>query len=461
MIRSHTRRATRWAAPLAVLTTAALVGCTTAHRLGWVLGITDDAPSAEAEAQTPQTQLEQPGVEDGAPGGAVDAAGFEVTPAALNDQGYGDPFAGADVSDGSGAAARTTWSATPAASVFGEISDSYMGPASSSQLQTGAQNLDQVSYATEGSDFDPDISPDGTFIVYSSTQHARTADVYRQSVGGHTITQLTSDQSNDVMPVVSPDGTRIAFASDRDGTWDIYVMNAGGGQAVQLTSDPAPQLHPTWSPDNRFIAYCRLGETSGRWELWVTEVMNSGVRHFIGYGLLPDWSPSGHTIAFQRSRQRGDRFFSIWTIDYENGEGRNPTEIVSSSAAACVNPSFSPDGNRIAFAVIPNPDLHRDGKPEVADLWITDVDGTGRANLTGGLFANLMPTWGVDGRIFFISDRSGTENVWSLKPARAILAASGPFKGDTDVAGAEGSAKNKKNSAQAELATIPDDGGNQ
>lgn len=350
--------------------------------------------------------------------------------------------------------APAPWSETPGAGIFGEIGDSHMGPTSFGLQHSGAENLAQMSFATEGADFDPVVSPDGTYITFASTQHGATADIYRKGVNGHTITQLTNDPANDVMPAVSPDGSRIAFASDRGGTWDIYIMNSDGGQAMQLTNDPAPQLHPTWSPDGRKIAFCRLGETSGRWELWVTEVANPAVRQFIGYGLLPDWSPTGNKIAFQRSRQRGDRFFSVWTIDYDNGEGRNPTEIVSSPVAACVNPSFSRDGSKIAFAVIPNPEAHG-ASPQIADMWITNVDGTGRANLTGGLFTNLMPTWAPDGRIFFISDRSGTENIWSLRPDRAILAATGP-----NPASNTGLAENKTqiNSANSPaVATVPDD----
>lgn len=354
--------------------------------------------------------------------------------------------------------AQAPWANTPGVGVFGELSGAYLGPTAFGTRMTGAENLDHISSATVGADFDPDISRDGTFIVFASTQHTDTADIYRKSVHGHTITQLTNDAGNDLMPVISPDGDRIAFASDRDGTWNIYVMNIGGGQAVQLTNDSSPQLHPSWSPDGRSLVYCSLGAASGRWELWAMDALNPAVRHFLGYGLLPDWSPTGDKIVFQRSRQRGDRLFGIWTIDYTNGEGANPTEIVSSPVAACVNPSFSPDGKRIAFAVVPNPDHESNGRPDVADLWISNLDGTGRANLTGGLFVNLMPTWGGDERIYFISNRSGADNIWALRPDRAILAAQGPGSANGDLA--EGELSTPSPATPMGIATVPDDGGN-
>jgi len=145
----------------------------------------------------------------------------------------------------------------------------------------------------------------------------------------------------------------------------------------------------------------------------------------VGYGLFPVWSPAGDEILFQRARDRGDRLFSVWTIDFENGQGENPTEVIASSAAAIVNPTWSPDGRRIAFCTIPIPDHVDSDRPSVADLWIMNADGTGRANLTGGRFVNLMPAWARDNRIYFISDRSGRDSLWSVLPEKAIVAAGG------------------------------------
>jgi len=54
---------------------------------------------------------------------------------------------------------------------------------------------------------------------------------------------------------VSSDGTRIAFYSDRDGTFEIYVMNADGGGQTRLTNNPASDDSPSWSPDGTRIAF--------------------------------------------------------------------------------------------------------------------------------------------------------------------------------------------------------------
>jgi TolB protein len=338
--------------------------------------------------------------------------------------------------------------------------------------EESSEGLTHVTFAPEGADFDPTVSRDGTLLAFASTQHRPTADIYAKAAGGRTITQLTSDPANDVMPAISPDGSRIAFASNRSGNWDIYIMAASGGQAVQVTSDPAQELHPSWSPDGERLVFCRLGEVSARWEMWVTDVASSGSSEFIGFGLFPEWCPVAGTgaggrdkILFQRSRERGDRAFSLWTIDYRPGDASSPTEIVSASGSAAINGSWSPDGTRIVYATIDNPnDLSAasdgtDTRLPGSNLWMTAIDGTQRVNLTAGRFMNLMPTWGPGNRIYFVSDRTGVPNVWSIGTEKAIIAATGkaPSK-TTDMA--TGSGRSTKDegtnpSAESPTATAP------
>ena len=78
-------------------------------------------------------------------------------------------------------------------------------------------NTRQVTFASEGADFDPCLTPDGAKLVFASTQHRPTPDIYIKNVDGRVVTQLTDDAASDATPSVSPDGTRIAVASDRSG----------------------------------------------------------------------------------------------------------------------------------------------------------------------------------------------------------------------------------------------------
>ncbi len=311
-------------------------------------------------------------------------------------------------------------------SVFGEIGTSR--PADASASQSSAGSLRQITTASVGADFDPDISADGSIMAFASTQHRTTADLYLKRTNASVITQITNHPAEDVMPSISPDGNRIAFASDRSGNWDIFVMPSTGGKAVQITTDPAHELHPSWSPDGTSLVFSRLGEQSGQWELWVVDVANPNVTHAIGHGLFPEWCPVPGTgldgadqIVFQRPRERGDRRFAVWTLDYANGQVGSPTELAASSELAYVNPTWSPDGLQVVFASIQEPS----SQAVNADLWMMAINGTGLVNLTQGAARDLMPVWGNDHMIYFVSARGGRENIWSLDARPALMAASG------------------------------------
>lgn len=288
---------------------------------------------------------------------------------------------------------------------------------------TDPQNITRVSFANEGGDFDVDISPDGKQVAFASTRHAKTADIYVKSTTGMAIMQITNDPAHDVTPVISPDGSKIAFASDRSGNWDIYIVDIQGGQPVQITTQPTQDLSPSFSPDGKWLVFASYGTQSGAWEMVVVNVKNPSVKRFIGFGLFPKWSPVGNQILFQRARQRGTQWFSIWTVELINGEAMRPTEIIASANAAAITPSWSPDGKHVVFATVVNGvKKSGDKRPPQSDIWMASLDGTGRTNLTRSRFSNLQPKWAADGAIYFVSNRGqdGIENIWSIKPERSL-----------------------------------------
>ena len=287
----------------------------------------------------------------------------------------------------------------------------------------GQASLAQVTFAPEGSDFDPELDPDGRSLVYASTQHSTRSDIYRKLVDGKTVTRLTFDPADDAMPCISPDGAWIAFASNRSGNWDIWMMPAAGGAATQMTFGPDHELHPSFSPDGTELTYCRRNARSGQWEIWSYAISSPGTRTYVCDGLFPQWSPDSGTprLLFQRARQRGSRFFSIWTVEFDGGQCSNPTEIVSASDAAIMHPAWSPDGGSICYCLVSEPLEAPGAWPVQADVWRVSVDGSGQAPLTRGDTRNMQPDWSPDGRIYFVSDRGGTDVIWST-PATPAMA---------------------------------------
>lgn len=321
-------------------------------------------------------------------------------------------------------APRRGLSSSPQFRMFGELPNTHADRHESHIPYDTNENAKQISFATIGEDFDPEVSRDGKTIFFASTQHRPTADIYSKSVGGRALTQLTNDPGHDVMPAVSPDGKRVAFASNRNGSWDIYIMSVDGGQPVQITSDAAHELSPSWSPDGTRLVYSRMSPNADRWEVWTTDLKQRDARQFLTYGLFPEWHPIEDKIVFQRARDRANRFFSIWTVDYDGQEATRPTEVASSNVAALVNPTWSPDGRFLAFSAVFNPSEKQFGeRPDYADVWIMEATGKAKTNLTGGWYVNLSPAWGPNNEVFFVSDRNGNDNVWSIGSDQAIYAA--------------------------------------
>jgi TolB protein len=297
--------------------------------------------------------------------------------------------------------------------VFGEMK----GVKVSQVRPSGEANFQQHTYVEQGYDADVTVDPTGKWLAFASTRDNEHTNLYLQRTDGAAVVQLTAGSADDANPAFSPDGRQIAFASTRAGNWQIFLMTVDGKSVTQITTGPMQAIHPTWSPDGNRLAFAALGSKSGQWELWTVN-LQSNEKRMIGYGLFPNWSPSreGDRIAFQRPRQRGSRWFSLWTLDLIDGEATHVTEVVLSSNAAVVSPSWSPDGHRLAFATVVDPNkqlpAHSRGR---TDIWIVKADGTERQRITDGIGINLTPCWAADDRIFFVSDRGGAECVWSAR----------------------------------------------
>jgi len=277
-------------------------------------------------------------------------------------------------------------------------------------------NVQQHTFTAEGLDFDPDVTKDGSLLVFASTRNAEHPDIYLKKPEGTALTQLTGDPADDVQPRFSPDGQRVAFCSNRTGNWDIWVVQRDGNGLTQLTRSRADEMAPAWSPDGQQIAYTVWGYRSHQWEIWTLAVDRPGIQRFLVYGMFPAWSPDGKRLAFQRARQRGSQWFSIWTVDLVEDEARHPTEVARSESAACIAPCWTPDGSGIVYCTVradERPGPFEPQEPQ-ADLWVVNLANGVAMKLTDGSATAFNPVCSADGRVYYVSARAGTENIWSL-----------------------------------------------
>lgn len=174
---------------------------------------------------------------------------------------------------------------------------------------------------------------------------ARTADIYKMTLDGKSITPLTQGPGSamNVEPAVSPDGKTIAFSSDRGGKPMIYTMPINGGPAKLRISIGHYNSTPTWSPDGKKIAFAGFDKEKNNFDIFLMNADGSNVQRLT-------------------SARRKD---GKWA----NNE----------------DPAFSPDGRQVLFV---------SDRTGIRQLYLVNVDGLNERQITYDNRFYGKPKWG-------------------------------------------------------------------
>jgi len=152
-----------------------------------------------------------------------------------------------------------------------------------------------------------DISRDGRLLIFDSDR-AGVMQIFRMSVDGGLVQQLTHGSDPSFKPMFSPDGKEVVYHTISNGLRRIFVVGVDGGKPVQVSPGAAPdERNGSWSPDGKHIAWVVPGAVStvSRWRNQAIQVSTRDGRGrwsapatvaFKGLLLTPAWSDSGTAL---------------------------------------------------------------------------------------------------------------------------------------------------------------------
>jgi tricorn protease len=215
----------------------------------------------------------------------------------------------------------------------------------------------------------------GTQIVFCYA-----GELYSVGKDGGIARRLTSGPGYSSFPHFSPDGSQLAFTSQYDGNTEVYVMPAEGGAPKRLT----------------------ITATLGRDD--ISDRMGPN-------NIVMTWQNTKPLIVFRTRMKSFDDFIGQL---YAVGLDAELPQQVPVPRGGFV--SFSPDDSKIAynrvFREFRTWKHYRGGMAD--DVWIHDFKTGKTENLTNNPAQDICPMWAADNRIYFLSDRDGRMNLFSI-----------------------------------------------
>jgi tricorn protease len=203
----------------------------------------------------------------------------------------------------------------------------------------------------------------GRVVVFTAE-----GDLWTAGIEGGPARRLTAHPGEETHAAISPDGKTVAFTAEYEGTAEVYTMPIEGGLPQRRTWDGESSTVVGWSRDNKVLYSTRRYSTLPNAQL--VSIDAAGRKEVIPLAQAADgdYDATGRTLFFTRQRFQGSN-----TKRYRGGTAQNIWRYTA-------------------------------GEPEAVAL-TADYTGTSRNPLY----------W--NGRVYFLSDRDGNMNIWSMDAA--------------------------------------------
>jgi tricorn protease len=197
-------------------------------------------------------------------------------------------------------------------------------------------------------------------------------DIWTVPLAGGEARLLVSHPANESRPRFSPDGKKIAFTSARTGSGNVYVLDIESGKLTRLTFDDVFESVDGWSPDGKYIYFTTNSkDVSSETDIFRVPVTGGTPMAAAADRYTPEFfaaaGPADGTIAFCA---KGGMAYGQWW-------------------------------------------RHGHSHIDESEIWIRRAAGTYEKVDGGPGSRDLWPMWAADGKkLYFVSDRSGSENIW-------------------------------------------------
>jgi len=280
------------------------------------------------------------------------------------------------------------------------------------RVSTGSGRTERITLGA-GSEVASSLSRDGRRLAYSTSINRGGLVLVNLATGDRTSLRPGREAYE---PDLSPDGTSLVFTSNRGGRFDLWRVPLDGGRPAgepeRLTETKGSCSHPTFSPDGKWIAYHRLEE--GKRDVWLLPSVGGESFRVTGEGssdFLPEWSPDGRFLAFISDRSGSNE---VWAVPVTDGRASESWERLTRLGIGLFGFAWSPDGQSLACVA---------GTAGSSDVWLCPLGGGEARRLTYEAGARFV-AWDAPGRRLLVTGTWGgaKSGIRAVSPETGVLA---------------------------------------